>query len=246
MPVIACQLYSLRQFPPLADALAMLKAAGFRAVEGFGGLYDDPEALGALLDANGLVMPTGHFGLDLVEGDPARAIAIARTLGVGRVFVPYLMPADRPADRAGWAAFAARLARAGQPLREAGLAYGWHNHDFELADLGGGETPLDLIAATGIDIELDLAWVARAGQDPVTVLNRLGRQVTAVHVKDIAPPGTAADEDGWADVGHGIIDWAPVRAAIKALGIGHLVLEHDNPGDGRRFATRSLATVSAW
>lgn len=246
MPTIAYQLYCSRNFPPLGDTLAMLAATGYRAVEGYGGLYGDPDTLKAGLEANGLTMPSGHFGLDMVEGDPARAIAVARTLGVSKVYVPYLMPEHRPADRAGWAAFATRLAEAGKPIRDAGLAYGWHNHDFELQDLGGGETPLDLIAAAGVDLELDLGWVRVAGHDPAATLRRLAGKVTAVHVKDIAKDGEAVDESGWADVGHGIIDWAPVKATLDALGIDHYVLEHDNPKDHRRFAARSLAAVKAW
>ena len=35
------QLYSARNFPPLADTLRMLKAAGYTAVEGYGALYAD-------------------------------------------------------------------------------------------------------------------------------------------------------------------------------------------------------------
>jgi sugar phosphate isomerase/epimerase len=246
MPTIAYQLYCSRNFPPLDDTLAMLAGAGYEAVEGYGGLYADPEALRAALDRHGLRMPSGHFGLDLVEGDPQRAIAVAQLLEVEKVFVPYVAAENRPTDRAGWEAFAKRLAEAGKPVRDAGFAYGWHNHDFELRDLGGGVTPLDLIAQTGMDLELDLAWVRRGGQDPVEWLRKLRGQVKAVHVKDIAPEGEAADEDGWADVGHGTMDWPAIRAELSAQGIDHWVVEHDNPSDHARFARRSLETLKGW
>ena len=246
MPTIAYQLYCSRNFPPLEDTLGMLAQAGYEAVEGYGGLYGDAEGLKAGLDRHGLSMPSGHFGLDMVEGDPRRAIEVARTLGVRKVFVPYVAADRRPADRAGWEGFARRLAEAGKPIQDAGLAYGWHNHDFELADLGGGTTPLELIAATGIGMELDLAWVRKGGQDPVAWLRRLGPQVLAVHVKDIAPEGQAQDEDGWADVGHGTMDWPAIRAELAALGVDHWVVEHDNPSDHARFARRSLETMQGW
>ena len=245
MTTIAYQLYCSRNFPPLDDTLAMLAGVGFTAVEGYGGLYEDLEGFKAALDRNGLTMPSGHYGIDLVEGDPDRAIAIAKTLGSQKIIVPYLQAPDRPSDKAGWADFAARLVRIGAPIKDAGLVFAWHNHEFELVDLGGGETPMDLIAAAGVDIELDLGWVFVAGQDPVTLLRRYGAQVTAVHVKDRAAAGTLA-EDGWADVGHGVIDWTPIRAALAAGGIDHLVLEHDNPADHTRFAANSLLTVKGW
>lgn len=245
MPAISYQLYCSRNFPPLADTLTMLAGVGFTEVEGFGGLYADLPALKSALDAAGIIMTSGHFGMDMVEGDPARTLEVARTVGMTRVYVPYVRPADRPTDVKGWEAFAARLAEAGKPIQDAGLTFGWHNHDFELADLGG-TTPLDLIAASGIALELDLGWVARAGADPVAWINKYGPQITSVHIKDIAPAGEATDEDGWADVGHGTVNWAAIKPALDVNGITHFVIEHDNPKDHKRLATRSLATVKGW
>ena len=242
---IAYQLYCSRNFPPLADTLAMLAKAGYTEVEGYGGLYGDVPALAAMLSANGLTMTSGHFGMDMVEGDPAGTIATAKALGMKKVFVPYVVAGDRPTDAAGWAAFGARLARMGKPVRDAGFDFGWHNHDFELLDLGGGETPLDLIAAAGVDLELDLGWVRVAGHDPVAWIGKYASQIKAVHMKDIARDGEAVDEDGWADVGHGIMDWAAIKVALDAAGVTHMVAEHDNPKDHTRFATRSLATLKA-
>jgi sugar phosphate isomerase/epimerase len=242
---ISYQLYCSRNFPPLTDTLAMLAKAGYTEVEGYGGLYADPAALAAQLNSAGLAMTSGHFGIDMVEGDPAKTIATARTLGMKMVFVPHIVADQRPTDAAGWAAFGARLAKMGKPITDAGFEFGWHNHDFELLDLGGGETPLDHIANAGIKLELDLGWVRVAGHDPVAWIGKYASQISAVHMKDIAPDGQNSDEDGWADVGHGIMDWAAIKTALDAAGITHMVAEHDNPKDHTRFATRSLATLKA-
>ena len=242
---ISYQLYCSRNFPPLTDTLAMLAKAGYAEVEGYGGLYADPAALAAQLNSVGLAMTSGHFNLDMVENDPATAIATARTLGIKKVFVPYIVADQRPTDAAGWAAFGARLAKMGKPVTDAGLVFGWHNHDFELLDLGGGETALDHIANAGVKLELDLGWVRVAGHDPVAWIGKYANQISAVHMKDIARDGEATDEDGWADVGQGIMDWAAVKGALDAAGITHMVAEHDNPKDHTRFATRSLATLKA-
>ena len=61
------QLYSSRNFPPLDQTLEMLKRNGYAQVEGYGGVYADPKATRAALDANGLSMPSGHFSIDLLE-----------------------------------------------------------------------------------------------------------------------------------------------------------------------------------
>ena len=68
----------------------------------------------------------------------------------------------------------------------------------------------------------------------------------ALHIKDLAPKGQNADEDGQADVGHGVLDWKKLMPAINAPGVRYLVIEHDNPNDYERFARRSFETVSAW
>lgn len=246
MTDISYQLYCSRNFPPLADTCAMLAKAGYTQVEGYGGLFDDLDGLKAALDANGLAMTSSHMGLDLVEDDPARALDIARTLGIKKVFVPFVMPDDRPTDDAGWEAFGNRVAEAGKPFRDAGLIYGWHNHDFEFKALPSGKMPMELMEKADIDLELDLGWVARAGLDPVAWINHFGSRIKAVHIKDIAPHGECTDEDGWADVGHGTMDWAAIHAALQANGVTHYVAEHDNPNDHTRFATRSLAAASAF
>ena len=247
MTHIAYQLYCSRNFPPVADTLKMLAAAGYTEVEGYGGLFEDLPALEDALDAAGLKMTTGHIGIDMVEDSPAVALDIIQTLGMKAAFIPYVMPADRPTDADGWRAFGVRLARIGAPIVNAGVTYGWHNHDFELKPLPTGELPLDLILETAPDLklELDLGWVARAGKDPVEMIEKYGKRIAAVHVKDLAAPGENAAEDGWADVGHGTQDWAAIHAALKEAGVDHYVIEHDNPSDHKRFATRSLATVQA-
>jgi len=223
----------------------MLSAAGYTHVEGYGGLFDDVVALKENLSAAGLQMSSAHMGLDLVEDTPEKAVAIARTLGIQKAYVPFLMPDQRPTDSDGWRAFGQRLKAAGQPLVDAGIKFGWHNHDFEFAALDGGTMPQDLIAEAGIDLELDLGWVARAGLDPLAMIRKYEGQITAVHVKDIAPVGECADEDGWADVGHGTLDWPAIHAALQAANVTHYVIEHDNPKDHIRFAQRSLAAVKA-
>ncbi|MGL4415431.1 sugar phosphate isomerase/epimerase family protein [Roseinatronobacter monicus] len=250
MPELSYQLYCSRNFPPLSDTLAMLADAGFKTVEGYGALFaglDDLGMLKAELDRYGLAMTSGHFALQMVQDDPDRVKMIARTLGIEAVFVPHLAAEDRPGDAAGWAEFGRTLAEAGKPLRDAGLDFGWHNHEFEFAAVNGAEQPLDLIleADDTLSLEFDVAWAVRASEDPMHWIKRYGDRITAAHVKDIAPAGTATDEDGWADPGHGTMDWAGLYAALLHAGCKRFVLEHDNPKDHARFARRSFAFMKA-
>lgn len=93
---------------------------------------------------------------------------------------------------------------------------------------------------------MDVAWVIRGGADPLAWIARYKDRITAAHVKDIAPEGENADEDGWSDVGHGTVDWKAILAALRKIGVRHLVMEHDNPKEDARFASRSIASVKAF
>ncbi len=245
MADISYQLYSSREFPPLIETLKMLKDLGYSQVEGYGGVYGDPATLKSALAEAGLSMPSGHFGIDMLEGEPDKALEIAAAAGMRAVYCPFLMPDDRPGDAAGWRAFGERLQAAGKPFRAAGLDFGWHNHNFEFETLEDGSVPLEHIFEGGPDLswEADIAWVVRGGADPLDWIRRYGDRITAVHVKDIAPAGECADEDGWADVGHGTMDWAGIWAALRGTNAGIFIMEHDKPNDHRRFATRSIRAL---
>lgn len=238
------QLYSSRNHGPLAKTLAMLAKAGYAEVEGFGGLYDKPEAVRRLLDKAGLAMPTGHFSLELL-GERKASLAIARTLGMNTVVAPYLTDEEKPKSAAGWKKLGLRLNALARAYRDEGLAFAWHNHDFEFASLTGGSVPLDILFdnAPLVDWEIDVAWAVRAGENPIGWIKRHAARITVAHVKDIAPKGANGDEDGWADVGSGVVKWSAIMKALQQTRCMHWVMEHDNPSDDARFARRSIAAA---
>ncbi|WP_163266098.1 sugar phosphate isomerase/epimerase family protein [Chelativorans alearense] len=247
MTSFSYQLYSSREFPPLPDTLKMLKSLGYAQVEGYGGVYGDIPALKSALSEAGLVMASGHFGLDMLENEPDKAIEIARTVGMKAAYCPFLAPDQRPADAAGYARLGERLQKAGEPLVKAGLVFGWHNHDFEFRALPDGAIPQAEIFKGGPDLswEADIAWIVRGGADPLAWIDSHGDRISAVHVKDIAPAGENADEDGWADVGTGTMDWKAIMDTVRGKTKAELfIMEHDKPSDHERFARRSIENAS--
>lgn len=239
------QLYSSREFPPLDATLKMLAELGYRQVEGFGGVYGDPKAVRKQLDAAGLKMTSGHFSLDMLEGENAKVLDIAGELGMKAIYCPFVMPDKRPTDSAGWKTFGERLQKAGEAVVKAGYVYGWHNHDFEFKKLPDGKIPQQLIFEGGPSLkwEADIAWVVRGGADPIEWIGKFADRITSVHVKDIAPAGENKNEDGWADVGHGTVDWKGIWKALKKTPATTFVMEHDKPSDHKRFASRSIAAA---
>lgn len=246
---VSFQLYSSRDVASQADFLTTLAELGYTQVEGYGGVYEDPAGFRAAMDAAGLTMQSGHFGLEDLEADTPACIATAKTLGMSHVFAPYLDEADRPGDAAGWKALAHRLSAINTKMQDAGVTFGWHNHDFELAPTADGAIPLDVILTEAPDIawEADLAWVIRGGADASAWVEKYATRIAAVHVKDIAPEGLNLDQDGWTDVGAGTIDWPALVAQCRRLAPAALmVMEHDKPADAEAFAHHSIAAFQTF
>ena len=246
MKHIAYQLYCSRNTPSLEGTFKMLSHAGYKSVEGYGGILQNPDALKLQLDANHLAMQSSHMSIVDIEADPVGCLNIAKKLNLRAVFVPFVELDDRPINAVGWSAFGKRLAQAGKPFQDVGIKFGWHNHDFEFVATDTGELPLDLIAQAddSLFLELDLGWIERAGLNAVDWINKYGGRIAAAHIKDLALEGECLTEDGWADVGQGTVDWVPIHAALQSVGVDHYIIEHDNPSDAARFAQRSLAAVS--
>ena len=231
----------------VADQIALLSkllSIGITRVEGYGGVYGDPKAYRAAMDANGITMPSGHMGLNDIEEDFDATMDIVRTMGITRVYAPYLEEKDRPTTTAGYVDLAKRLNAASLRYAEHGISFGWHNHDFEFFALPDGSIPMEILLETALDIrwEADLAWIVRGACDPLDYIARYGSRITAIHVKDIAAAGTNLDEDGWADLGAGTLDWAAYLKACRAQSADLIfALEHDKPSDPIAYATRSAA-----
>ncbi len=240
------QLYSSRNHTPWADVLKGLGKAGYARVEGFGGVYDDPKAFASEMKKNGLKMPTAHFSIDLLEKDFAKATAIAKALGVKVMICPHIAADQRPSTTKGWIDFGKRLEKIAKKAQVAGFGFAWHNHSFEFTLLPDGSAPMRHIleAAPSIGWEADIAWIIRCGTDPKPWLIAFGNRIVAAHVKDIAKAGDNLDQDGWADVGHGVVDWKGlVRTLKSSTKAKHFVMEHDKPADAASFAKRSIAAA---
>ena len=245
---LSFQLYSARSLQPLEEQFELLAALGYTQVEPFSGLLDDPSLLHSLLKRYRMAMPTIHVGMDRLRQDARGAARLCRDLGAQIIFAPAPLPLERDQDADGWRALGRELATISRAVVHEGLAFGWHNHHWEFAPLADGRTFLDLLFEEAPDLlwEADLAWVVRAGADPVAELTRRRDRVAALHVKDLAPDGENEDEGGWADPGHGVMDWDRIRMAMADAGVKLLVVEHDKPSDVARFARRAQETVASW
>ncbi len=230
---IAVQMYTLRNAGSLDQQLKIVHDAGVGAVETVGTQNVSAGELKQLLDRYAIKAISSHVQLADLRNDLDGVVAFNRSIGNTTLVVPYLSEKDRPADAAGWTALGQELGRLSKRARDKGMHLAYHNHDFELVDFNG-KTGLELLfAAAGPDLEteLDLAWVARAGYDPVVMLGKFKGRLFAVHAKDNAPAGQAQDEGGFAAVGQGVLDWSAILPAAASAGVQWYIIEHDHPRD---------------
>ncbi|MEG2803416.1 sugar phosphate isomerase/epimerase [Stenotrophomonas sp.] len=232
-PPIAVQMYTLRNAGSLDQQLKIVHDAGVHAVETVGTQNVSAVELKRLLDKYAIQAISSHTALADLRNDLDAVVAFNRAIGNTTLVVPYLDAKDRPTTAAGWTALGRELGRIAEQLRPQGMRLTYHNHDFELVDFNG-RTGLELLfdaAGPGLQTELDLAWVARAGLDPAVMLGRFGGHVFAVHAKDNAPKGQAEDEGGFAAVGQGVLDWNAILPAAARAGVQWYIIEHDQPRD---------------
>ena len=245
---ISYQLYFSRNFPDLARQCRMLRDIGYAFAEPFGGLIGDISALERALKDNGLAAPTCHIGLPSLRQDCDSVIAKLKTIGCGFGIAPAPPPDERVQDKAGWQRFGAELSGYAKRFNDAGLKFGWHNHHVEFAAMPDGTVALESVLGDNPNVlwQVDFAWIIRGKADPLRWIARYKDRVAAFHVKDIAADGECADEDGWADVGAGTVDFAKLLPAMRGTAANVWVAEHDNPKDDARFARRSLAAMKSW
>ena len=68
-----------------------------------------------------------------------------------------------------------------------GLVFGLYNHWWEFEKMQDGRIPFDILLELldpNIFFELDVYWIAVAGQNPVEIIKKLGKRAPILQVKD--------------------------------------------------------------
>lgn len=242
---IGIQLYTLRELFA-ADPMATLEAVaaiGYREVEYGGGGYEslDHAALRGTMDRLGLTCPSLHIGYQALRDDLAGAVKMARTLGADTVVLPWMTPELRNFES--WKGAVANFTLFARQLKDEGLGFAYHNHDFEFTVKSEGSSLFDVLVAETdpalVKIELDLFWTVAAGEDAKAVIRRLPGRIYAYHVKDRTADGKMTS------VGAGTIDFADIFTLNTLAGVQHFYVENDqSPAPYLPDITASFAALS--
>jgi sugar phosphate isomerase/epimerase len=228
---VGLQLYTLRQAmrESVERTLERVVAIGYREVEFAGYFGRTPRQVRELLDAVGLAAPSAHSAdLNTIRNDWSRALQAALEIGHEYLVCPSLPASERTED--GYRRVAELFNRAGEQASALGLRLGFHNHDAEYQPLGASAVRGYDILLTETDpryvvMQLDVYWIARAGEDPVRYFSAHSGRYVSVHVKDMDATGRMTE------VGSGVLSFQRYLAAARLAGVRHFFVEHDNPAD---------------
>lgn len=231
-PLLSVQLYTVREAmqEDLSGTLARIAEIGFERVEPYN--FNAFEGLGDALKAANLTSPTAHGHLvGLSEAELDDIFAIAKSMGIYRVIDPHV-PEERWTSADSVAEIAGQLNNAAGVAARHGVTVGYHNHAHELESIIDGRTSLEVLVDSlndDVKLEVDTYWAAVGGQDPATLLKRLGDRVVALHVKDGAATPDPKDQTA---VGQGTL---PIREIIEAAPKTALRIIELDDSKGDRF-----------
>lgn len=134
---------------------------------------------------------------------------------------------------------AANWNQIGQVMKDAGMQFGYHNHNFEFATVEGKVPYFDVMLAELdkdlVTMELDMFWATKAGHNPVDIINKYPGRFQLFHLKDAyssQPPFYEVLKDDIAPVGEGVINFREIIAAKDIAGMKYMIVEQDQSRDG--------------
>ncbi len=216
----------------LGGTLSQIHAIGYQEVELTPVAYTLPvEQLRKVVADSGLKAPSGHFEYT----DLAQQFDYAKAFDLTWVVCP-MIPTSQWASAHGFHFAAKQFNEWGKRAHEMGMRFAFHNHDYEFRQFDGTTGYDILVKETDpklVFFELDCYWITQAGLDPIEMLNRLGRRVRMLHIKDRKPgfpPSNDMSQSSahFTEVGTGSIDWPHILSVARKLQMEHYFVEQDH------------------
>ena len=250
VPGVGLQLYTIRDAMDndVPGSLKKVADLGYKYVELAS--YDSGKFYGyshaefkKMVDDLGMVALSSHTQVEAagITLDNAKMMADTHAeLGVEYCVQPWIEEVDRNIES--YKKMIGDWNEVGKIMKESGIQFGYHNHNFEFKPVDGIVPYYDIFLpemdADLITMELDLYWATKAGQDPVEMFEKYPGRFQLWHVKDMleetAPFYDVIKED-ICSVGEGVIDFKRIFAAKDTAGMKYFFVEDDNQGNGKPF-----------
>jgi len=222
---VALQLYSVRDLcaKDFRGTLRKVAAIGYKGVE-FAGLHGaDAKEVAKWLKDLGLKASSAHVPL-ATKDNIKQLVSDAEALGYTRL-VSGLGPNDLKTDEDIKQA-AARFSDAARLLKRYGLSLGYHNHWWEF-DRVNDHVVYDLFftyVSKDVFSQLDVYWCAFGKSFPPRVLEKWGKRIPLLHIKD----GTLEPNTPHTAVGSGLLNMHNIINAADPKTVEWLIVELDS------------------
>ena len=238
---LSCQLYTLRE-PLHVDPIGTIEKLGETGIKyietaGFNGFTS--EKFKSILDRFGLKVSASHVGLSELEENTDRVLDDAQNIETESIVIPWLDEKDRN----DFGALAERLKPISHAVREAGMGFAYHNHDFEFKDYGG-KLGIDQLydSLPDLQAQLDLGWIHYAGFEPSIYIEKLEGRLDSVHLKDSRRGHQKMD----LAAGEGELDFAKLIFLSESAGAKYGTIEVDEPsGDPLEVVAKCVKYFNA-
>jgi sugar phosphate isomerase/epimerase len=247
---VGIQLYTVKDelAKDFDGTLKKIAAIGYKEVEAAGFYKKSAVEFRKSIEGVGMTIPSAHYALqDLLDGFDAK-LAYAHELGLKYIICSFPFVANPGRFHAekfyeeishgitldDWKWNFDQFNKLAERTKKAGMQFGYHNHNIEFRTLDGVLVYDEMLRRTDaslVKMEMDIAWVALAGYDPVAYLEKFPQRYELLHVKDIkpGPPTTEGEGGGSTELGRGTIDWKKVMAAVKKASVKHYFVEQEDP-----------------
>ena len=250
---VAIQVYGLRDLlentpGDFEKVMKQVKDLGYDGVE-LAGLYGlEPSYIKAVLDEAGLVPVSAHVPFAEMVENIDQVITDYSKIGVKYLVMPYMAEEYRPVNPDGFKGFLPLLIEIGRKIREAGMIFLYHNHDFEFVRLEDGtwgyDVMFDAVPHDYLMSELDTCWCDVATGQPIDFIHKYTDRIPVIHLKDYIKKGEvkrmyqligidgedSAKEAGFFEfrpVGFGQMIWEPILQAALDANAEWVVVEQD-------------------
>ena len=233
-PVMGIQLYTLRDHIQNAEdfdsTLARLETIGVTDVQ-ISAIGDFPaEIQGEIVRKHNMNVCVTHKGFDRMLTDLDAMIEEHRKIGCDAMGIGSA-PSEGRGNCVNVRSFIRKAEGVGANLREKGMTFNYHNHDFEFEKLDDTDICMMDLLLNESDPELfhfipDVAWIDYAGADPVDILKKMKGRVKVLHFKDYI-----IDEENvrhFVSLGKGVVDLKACYKAACELEIPYIMYEQDN------------------
>lgn len=221
------QLYTLRDVMP-DDPKGVLKQVaefGYKQIESYEGQMGMFWEMGhtgfkQYLDDLGMTLISSHAN---VFEEVERKVDELAEIGAEFLVCPWIGPQETLDD---FREIADKFNEIGQIARDAGLRFAYHNHAYSFEELEG-EYPQDVMMERTdpnlVEYQMDIYWVAAAGEDPAAWIRKYPNRFTTCHVKDLSN----GDEPESTILGTGTIDYPPLLKLARKNGMEYYIVEQE-------------------